>query len=240
MQERHGKLGTRQAHLTLGAYADVSDRQLVVCRGLVLSQLHEYFKISVISGLCSRESYGITYDEPWDKSIHQKSTTLRVKHSDGAYYVHGKIHWLIDKNDFFGPTDPPTTELFSHALSFRNPQKMVRHEIVKFAGLRIEDRPDRIDPSLTPRVCTIECDLGPAIAAAPSLPQGVKIRYRHRFGMRTHRFLEAEYRIIVHRGPANLKFELWFAEMRNKGGEVRVNWQTEGMVTLDGSSFDSD
>jgi len=67
----------RQAHLTIGTYADVSDRQLVVCRGLVLSQLHEYFKISVISRLCGRGSHGISCGEPRRKSIYQKSMTLQ-------------------------------------------------------------------------------------------------------------------------------------------------------------------
>ncbi|KAF8534151.1 hypothetical protein BDD12DRAFT_809611 [Trichophaea hybrida] len=220
------------------------DPQLVVCRGLVLSRLHEYFKISVISGLCSRESYGITYDEPWDKSIHPKE--LRVKHSNGGYYIPGKIHWLIGKNDFFQRTDPPTTKPFSRALSFRNPNKFVYHDVVKFTGLRVEERPDKVTPNQTPTVCTIKCNLGPAIESAlqshRSLPRGVKVRHRHRLGVRTHRFFDVEYEICVHRGTADMKVELWFAGEKRNSGEVLVDWKAdyEGRVALDRSDWVSD
>ncbi|KAF8244163.1 hypothetical protein K440DRAFT_663685 [Wilcoxina mikolae CBS 423.85] len=217
------------------------DPQLVVCRGLVLSQLHEYFKISVIPGLCSRESYGITYDEPWDQSIHPKE--LRVKHSNGRYYVPGKIDWLIRKNDFFDRADPSTTKLFSRALSFRNPEKFVHHEIVKFSGLL--EHPERVVPNQTPTVCTIKCNLGPIIEAASqsqqSLPRGIKIRHRHRLGVRTRRFLDVEYKICVHRGPADMKFELWFAEEKSNSGEVLVDWKAGGRVAfLDRGDWDTE
>jgi hypothetical protein len=157
----------------------------------------------------------------------------RVKHADGQYYVHGKIHWLIDKNDFFYPTDPPTTKYFARAFSLKSSGMLVCHDIVQFAGIRKEDRPDRVDPNLTPKICTIKFNLGSAItAASPFLPQEVKLQQRYLFGMRTFKYLEVKYNICVHPGPADLQFELWFAGKRYKCGEISVCWSNEGRIVL--------
>ena len=60
--------------------------------------------------------------------------------------------------------DMPAKTSFTRAVSFRRSEKPVRHNVVRFGGYG--DLPDRVDPK-DPRgtegVCTVDCDLGPAV-----------------------------------------------------------------------------
>jgi hypothetical protein len=203
----------------------------------VINQLHEYFKVSVISERCCRASYGITYDEPYDKLLHAKSA--RIKHPNGHYYVHGNIHWLIDKNEFVNSTNPPRQK-FSRSLSYKDRDKWLHHRIVKFIGLK--DRPDTMGQGGVSKVCSIHCNLGPAFQNQGFQPEGVRLQHKHRLGfLKTGRFLEVDYEILVHFGPADLRFDLLFdGEKRNKKEEIEINWKTERKVVAVERASDSE
>ena len=207
------------------------NRQLVVCRGLVLNRLQEYLKISVISGIRSREAYGITYDEPWDGSPDTKSR--RVKHADHKYYLPGKIRWLLRKNEPVSQ-DIPLKASLTRALSLRRTEKPVRHNVVRFRGYG--GLPDWVDPKRMERICTVDCDLGPAVLT--KVRRGV-LKYLH------SRYHNVGYEIWLRPGPVDLQIELFVAGERSRSDEVKVSWESDVMMLeeekgLDSSEDDSD
>ena len=207
------------------------NRQLVVCRGLVLNRLQEYLEISVISGIRSREAYGITYDEPWDGNPLTKSR--RVKHADRKYYLPGKIQWVLRKDE---PVSRgiPLKASFARAVSLRHSEEPVRHNVVRFSGYG--GLPDRVEPRQTEVACTVDCDLGPLT----KVRRGV-FKYLH------SRYHQVSYEICVRPGPVNLKIEVFVAGEKSRGGEVNVNWESDVMILgeekpggLDSAEDDSD
>ena len=192
------------------------NRQLVVCRGLVLNRLQEYLKISVISGIRSREAYGITYDEPWDGNPLTKSR--RVKHADHKYYLPGKIRWVLRKNEPVSQ-DIPLKASFTRAVSLRRTEKPVRHNVVRFRGYG--GLPDWVDPERMEGICTVDCDLGPAVVTKAR--RGV-LKYLH------SRYHNVGYEIWLRPGPVDLQIELFIAGERSKNSEVKVNWESNVVV----------
>ena len=182
-------------------------RQLVVCRGLVLDRLQGYFKISVISGLRSREAYGITYDEPRSRNLLAKP--WRVKH---------KIKWVLERNEFVG-RNKTLRASFTRAVRLNRSKQPVRHSIVKLTGC--DAPPDRVDPKQTKEVCSVDFDLR----------QAVTMEVRHgisRFIHRRHH--EVGYEICLRPGPADLQIEVFVAGKKRASGEVKVNWKSDVMM----------
>ena len=201
------------------------NRQLVVCRGLVLNRLQEYLEISVISGIRSREAYGITYDEPWDGNPLTKS--WRVKHADHKYYLPGKIEWVLRKNELVS-RDIPIKASFTRVVSLRRSEKPVRHNVVRFRGYgRL---PDWVDPGRTKGVCTVDCDLGPSVLTKAR--RGV-LKYLH------SRYHKVGYEIWLRPGPVDLQIELFVAGERSRSDEVRVKWESDVMMLEEEKGLDS-
>lgn len=193
----------------LRAYAYVSNRQLVVCRGLVLNRLHEYLNISVISGLRSREAYGITYDEPRSRNLLTKP--WRVKH---------KIKWVLEQNEFVG-RNATLKASFTRAVRLNRSKQPVRHNVVKFTGL--DAPPDRVDLKQMKRVCSVDFDLR----------QAFPTEVRHGISKFLHRRLqEVSYEICLRPGPADLQIEVFIAREKCASGgvEFKVNWKSDVMI----------
>jgi len=186
-----------------------NDPQLVVCRGLVLNRLHEYLNISVISGLRSREAYGITYDEPRSRNLLTKP--WRVKH---------KIKWVLEQNEFVG-RNATLKASFTRAVRLNRSKQPVRHNVVKFTGL--DAPPDRVDLKQMKRVCSVDFDLR----------QAFPTEVRHGISKFLHRRLqEVSYEICLRPGPADLQIEVFIAgeKCASGGVEFKVNWKSDVMI----------
>ncbi|KAI5780863.1 hypothetical protein EDC01DRAFT_753098 [Geopyxis carbonaria] len=205
------------------------DPQLVVCRGLVLHRMLESLKISVISKRRSRTDFGIIFDEVYnrDNPNHALARNQRQRNPrDGNYYIPGKIHWLISKDEEIEEDNPPK-QTFSYALDPKNEEKWLEHVIVKFDRPTANRPNDRNSPGVSP-VCTIRCNIAPALRGdGLNLPRGARRKHRHNFILwKSGAFLKVEYDIRVYIGPADLRFEFWFnGELRSSVNDIEVDWE---------------
>ena len=95
---------------------------------------------------------------------------------------------------------------------------------------------DPKDPRGTEGVCTVDCDLGPAVLT--KVRRGI-LKYVH------SRYHEVDYEICVRPGPADLQIELFAAGEGSKNGKAKVDWESDVIVLgeekgLDNSEDDSD
>lgn len=189
-------------------------RQLAVCFGLVYNQIYRLgSNTSPFIRKC-RASYGILYDELYDREKHGHVFTSPDP-LDGKHRVRDMIHWMIFRDDCLEGSNAPIFKPFIIHRNLRSDDELVNFEvpIVKFTGEIDRDysRPTQLRQSGSVEIVgRIPCRFLPTVS-------DMKILRRRRAtgGSRIGRtYKEMTYEIKLAVGEASLMFELWFNDRK--------------------------
>ncbi|KAI9780171.1 MAG: hypothetical protein M1839_007008 [Geoglossum umbratile] len=203
------------------------DPQLAVCKGLVIDRIqHLRCGTGVLQTRRCRASYGILFNEPYDKRKHRGQKPLKGP-LDGKEYVIDQIDWFIVRGEPI--TDGQSiVRRYSRIADTDNPDKVwkVRIAICRRA-LPPENLPQRLprDPAIARVVCEIKSDLQSHAFGEDT--NGVAIRFKHwwRFGKK---YLKIDHEVVINIGPADLSFEMRFDNKTwNDKKVVPVEWMPE-------------
>ncbi|KAI9760223.1 MAG: hypothetical protein M1840_002585 [Geoglossum simile] len=200
------------------------DPQLAVCKGLVIDRVHRLkYGQSILFTRCCRASYGILFNEPYDKKKHaiQKDMKPLKGPLDGKEYAIDQIHWLVRQGQPI-KRDEPIKHTFYRIIDSKDSSKCWKDTIAmsRSPPTRL---PNYIREGDAHRVCVLKSSLDSQVLSPGA--NGVKAGRRHWMGFRVGKsYLKIEHEFVVSVGPADLKFEIRFAgEVINKAA-IPVQW----------------
>src|SRR5436190_7567080 len=87
--------------------------QLAVCKGLVIDKVYRLkYDESILSTRCCRASYGILFNEPYNKQKHSSRGLVPQKNPiDEKKYASHQVYWLIRQGEAIS-RDKPTCKRF--------------------------------------------------------------------------------------------------------------------------------
>ncbi|KAF8536552.1 hypothetical protein BDD12DRAFT_889846 [Trichophaea hybrida] len=211
--------------------------QLAVCKGLVLSRVSQLsFGASIISTRRCTASYGILYDEPYDKKKHSEGECVKNKLS-GKKFAKNQILWMVVRDERIEDDRIYKYDL-SRSIDPNCSNKKWSHKIVRFDGpAKTRPRSLLTGKGKVKVIRHVSCNLGATILDPKVGP--VKAKNRSLFGIGDGKYLKVDYDIRVFVGAAELTVELWFDGIkRNKDGDIRTEWETEFELVEEGEYDD--
>lgn len=218
---------------------------MVVCRGLVLKRLSEELKISALPGWRARTCYGIEHAVVCDPN---RRDSIKNEHN-GKHYI-TSVKWLIHRNEFIEDSDAISARLNTPVkLKVQRNHKRaasIYHRVIRYNG-KCTGEDHQLAPHDREKVCTLQCDLGPAIRSAEAeelVNQCTKQRRKIPFlklkvGRSYH---EIPYEVKIRVGTADLKFSLHFNDRQLDTGHhvPPVKWDREMALELGVPSVQDD
>ncbi|KAI9768044.1 MAG: hypothetical protein M1839_004204 [Geoglossum umbratile] len=195
---------------------ETDEPPLAVCKGLVIDRMQRIcHNASVFRSRRFRSSYGILYNERYDKNRHADQRSVKNP-LDGHKYAENQIDWIIRKGDEI-TEDEPITRRYSRIVSPGNASNSWRDGVV-ISDLPPSDLPSYLDGRGSARVINyIVSDLGPSLDA-----EGVT---QKRKSLTWKKFLQVDYDLLVFIEPDGLRFEIVVGgEARNEPQVLRVQW----------------
>ncbi|KAI5795049.1 hypothetical protein EDC01DRAFT_629803 [Geopyxis carbonaria] len=204
-----------------------AEPQLAVCKGLVIDRMLRLSTGTVVISRLSRASYGILYNEKFNKVKH-RGQSPQIDPIDGKYYAMDQIRWLIDQGS---PIDErkPLRHAFSRNIDFNGKHKRWRDRVVMYNGPQ-EFRPMYLRegetvPQYFQVVREILSDLEPRISDVATGAATKKYRHWFRIGSK---YWQINYEMRIAIGAADVGFELWYNNRRRsrEGNEnIIMDWE---------------
>jgi hypothetical protein len=213
------------------------DPQLAVCKGLVSDRVRKLLTSrSVLGWRCCRASYGTLCKIAYDKKNpdHEGKELVRDP-MNGKMYIVQSIAWFVRKGEpvsvdqpivhtfvkKVSPGDPrrafPTSVIESSLESALLPAQMNQRKSFQFRVSQSGNQVANSNPD-TRILCEISSDL-----SAADEKKFVE-KNKNFWSMKKHYF-RIEYSVRVLIGPADIRFELWFADQKlSRDQSIRVEW----------------
>jgi hypothetical protein len=210
-----------------------------VCKGLVIDKLHRLkYNHNILTGRTCRASYGILYNEPYDRRRHSKTnipTQIHKNPVDGQHYAINRICWLIEMGR---PVlcDQPISRRFYRMISRADvdslgaPDNMIRWvDTIAMSKTRPPRLPTWLQEGDAEKVGEIasELPLSQLLSASPSATSAtVKHKKRRNWiGRSIGNYWQLDFELRMFAGSAGLRFEVWCRDRRiGDTGQVAVNW----------------
>ncbi|KAF2177496.1 hypothetical protein K469DRAFT_358573 [Zopfia rhizophila CBS 207.26] len=193
------------------------DPQLAVCKGLVSDRLRKIMtNKSVLGWRCCRASYGtvckILYDK---KNPEHVGKALTRDPMNNKLYITQAIAWFVKKGEPVS-VDKPIVHNFVKKMPPGDPRRAFPTSIVT-SDVEGSMLPDQIN-SQTRILCEIQSDLS-------SADENRFIEKNKRLWSFGKHYFKVEYQVKVIIGPADIRFELWFAGQKLSRDEpIKVEW----------------
>jgi hypothetical protein len=220
--------------------------QLAVCKGLVIDKLHRLkYAHTILAKHTCRASYGILYNEPYDRRRHSKTNMPAQIHKnpiDGQQYAIKRICWLIEKGR---PVlrDRPICRRFYRMITradvdLLGAQDNMIHwvDTIAMSKTRPERLPTWLHEGDVEEVGEIASALplsqllsacssnSPSSSSATSAAVKHK-RRRNWIGRCTGEYWKVDFQLRMFAGSAGLRFEVWCGDrLIGETGQIAVNW----------------
>ncbi|KAK2758012.1 hypothetical protein FQN54_004418 [Arachnomyces sp. PD_36] len=205
-----------------------SQPQLAVCKGLVIDQVHQLkYKQSILSKRSCSSSYGVLFNEIYDKKIHSSQQTKEWKNPiDKRSYAVDRVHWLVREGEEIS-CNKPICHRFYRTVSVKNPE-------VKFEDIIATSRTKsgRLPTSIR------EGDAGKAGKVITTLNprwfregrEDIERKDKKRFGVKIGKYWRITLEVRVYIGFADLRFEIWLADqlIGEQDDDIEVTWAFSG------------
>ncbi|KAF2728383.1 hypothetical protein EJ04DRAFT_546806 [Polyplosphaeria fusca] len=198
------------------------DPQLAVCKGMVSDRVRKLLTSqSVLGWRCCRASYGtvckILYN-PADPT-HAGKELVRDP-MNGKMYVSNAIAWFVRKGEPI-TVDRPIIHNFIKKVGAGDPRRAFPTSVVE-CNLESWQLPDSMNAS-TRILCEIQSDLSGA-------DEKKFVEKNRRFWSLGKHYFKVEYQVKVLIGPADIRFELWFANQKmSLDKSIKVEWHPAPM-----------
>ncbi|KAI9781155.1 MAG: hypothetical protein M1839_006263 [Geoglossum umbratile] len=197
------------------------DPQLAVCKGLVVDRIHRLkHGISILSTRRCRASYGILFNEPYDRRKHPREVRPRRGPIDRKEYAVDQIWWLVLQGAAI-KRDQPIGQRFYRITE--NPNMIWKDTIATSTS-----PPHRLPPSISAGDAQKVCEITSNLSAHTLIPgvDGVKKKKPKVFGVGIGKeYWKIPHEVLVYIGSADLRFEIKFAgNVIGERGEVPVKW----------------
>jgi hypothetical protein len=156
---------------------------------------------SVLRTRSCRASYGILFNDHYNKSKHPRQTPFKSP-LDGKFYVRDQIDWFISKGETIRE-DVPIVRKYTRRVSFKDPNRTWRDTVV-ISKLPPDCLPQYLGQGDSREVCRILSDLGrdTQISNSPAFAT------KRRFVAVGKKYLQMEYELSVFVENENLRFEV--------------------------------
>ncbi|KAH8660366.1 hypothetical protein BX600DRAFT_383457 [Xylariales sp. PMI_506] len=200
------------------------DPQLVVVKGLLLDRLQKLDSGStpVLISRIARTSYGFQFKDLYDPHLHVGVATKKDPY-DGKVYAVGQIDWLIKKGDII-TVGVPITSRFIKKLDSKDSSK-IWDSVIYTSDKEREQLPTNTSQGGVRQLCIVKSNL-----TGVSEDDLVMKRKSGVSFLKGKKYYLCKFDVKAIIGPADLRFELWFAGQRLSGNHdpLQVTWDTEG------------
>lgn len=206
-KETHEKLKPFCNYLLIIVY-----RQLAVCKGLVIDQVHRLrYQESVLSTRCCRSSYGILFHEPVESRNSDLSwkIPLSINPIDGNKYAVDQIYWLIRRGEPVN-RNKPVCQRFYRMVDIRNPETHWR-DIIAMSKTRADHLPSNLHDGDAERICQIISELDRKYLTECQDWVERKTKW---VGWKAKEYWKVTLEVRVYIEMASLRFEIWCAGKR--------------------------
>ncbi|KAH0542983.1 hypothetical protein FGG08_002671 [Glutinoglossum americanum] len=198
------------------------DPQLAVCKGLVIDRVHRLkHGVSILSTRCCRASYGILFNELYDRRKHSKQRMPpRKGPTDRKEYAVDQIWWLILQGQTIKRDEAIGKRFYRIA---ENPN-MVWKDTIAISRAPPERLPPSIYEGDAQKVCEITSDLSERVLISGM--DGVKKKKQKVLGVGIGKdYWKIPHEVLVYVGSADLRFEIKFAgDVIGKKNEIPVKF----------------
>ncbi|KAF2269555.1 hypothetical protein CC78DRAFT_564797 [Lojkania enalia] len=201
------------------------DPQLAVCKGLVADRTRKLITSqSVLGWRCCRASYGTVCKILYDRNNldHQNKQVVRDP-MNGKFYITQAIAWFVKKGEPVS-VDYPIIHNFIKKVNPGDPRRAFPTSVVE-CNAEAWQLPDQMNHE-TRLLCEIQSDLSAA-------DEKKFVEKNKRFWSLGKHYFKVEYQVKVIIGPADIRFELWFANQKmSRDQSIKVDWISTAVPQL--------
>jgi hypothetical protein len=222
------------------------DPQLAVCKGLVSDRVRKLLTSrSVLGWRCCRASYGTLCKIAYDKKNpdHEGKELVRDP-MNGKMYIVQSIAWFVRKGEPVS-VDQPIVHTFVKKVSPGDPRRAFPTSVIE-SSLESALLPAQMNQRKSIQLCIsqsenwvanwdedtrILCEISSDLSAADE--KKFVEKNKNFWSMKKHYF-RIEYSVRVLIGPADIRFELWFADQKlSRDQSIRVEWTPTQAPTME-------
>ncbi|KAF2865830.1 hypothetical protein BDV95DRAFT_632187 [Massariosphaeria phaeospora] len=194
------------------------DPQLAVCKGLVADRVRKLITShSVLGWRCCRASYGTMCKILYDKKNPDHAYLQPVRDPmNGKLYIIQAIAWFVKKGEPVS-VDKPIIHNFIKKVSPGDPRRAFPTSVIE-SSIDARYLPDQMTQGKSSLISTAD---------------EKKFTERNkRFWSLGKHYFKVEYQVRVLIGPADIRFELWFNNMKlSRDQSIQVEWVPSSLPT---------